>query len=137
MQLRRLSLLLVMNRYSRPVYAQSNAMTVVTLPPPTSVAPAAESTSTPRAGATVVPSILYPVGNPILNNIDTLIVNYITPWQTVDMIVSCGASEGDQDAFSFKADNRKRCRLEELSTKLTSDSTSKWTLRPQSRSTII
>ena len=98
-----------MNGFGRPAFAQSSAMDVVTLPPPTTAAPAAAtSTSDPQAGATVVPSILYPVGNPILNNIDSLVVNYITPWSTVDLIVSCGTTAEDPDSFSFKADDRKR-----------------------------
>jgi hypothetical protein len=89
-------------------------MEVVTLPPPT-IAASAAATSAPLAesSAAVVPSILYPVGNPVLNNIDTLEVNFVTPWESVDMIVSCGTTAEEPDLFSFKTDNREQQDLKD------------------------
>ena len=85
-------------------------MEVVTLEPPTTAAaPAATSSVTDvQATASVVPSLLYPIGNPILNNVDSLSVNYVSPWPVVDLLVSCGATTEDTDTFSFKVDNRRR-----------------------------
>jgi hypothetical protein len=89
-------ILTLMALHGRPAFAQSSEMSVITLPPPTVAA--TSSDSTPQATASVVPSILYPNGAPILNNIDTLVVNYITPWQSVDMIIKCG----EDTSFSNK-----------------------------------
>lgn len=113
MQYQGLPLLLVMSRYGRPGFAQSGAMEVVTLEPPMTAAAAAATSSTADARATtsVVPSLLYPVGNPVLNNIDSLSVNYVSPWPVVDLVVLCGATTEDTDTFSFKAENRRRLLL--------------------------
>jgi hypothetical protein len=105
----RLSLLLAMSRF-RPGFAQSGAMNVVTLPPPTSINPTS-TTPDAAAAATDGPTIAYPSGNPIINNIDTLVVQYSTPWQNVDLTVSCGTTDGDESAFSFTADQRKICGI--------------------------
>lgn len=115
----RLSLLLVMSRFSSPASAQSSAMEVVTLPAPTIRDSTATATSNPLPDASIVPSILYPVGNPVLNNIDTLVVNYITPWSAVQMTVSCGATVEDSDSLSFRADNREEFGTQELFDMLT------------------
>ena len=108
-----LALLLVMSRYTRPGIAQSSATEVVTLEPPTTTAAAAaaaaatSSTADPQAIASVVASLLYPVGNPVLNNIDSLSVDYVSPWPVVDLVVSCGATTENTDTF-FKTDNCRR-----------------------------
>jgi hypothetical protein len=105
-----------MNRFSRPAYAQSNVMTLVALSSATSVA-LADTNATPASNADGVaaaisattPSILYPTGDPVLNNIDTLIVSYKVPWDDVRLAVYCGESqELGQILYSFNTENGRR-----------------------------
>ena len=96
--------------------AQSSEMGLLTLAPPASqgatttdaAAAAAATTPAPTEAATttaesvaapatsVVPSILYPMGSPIINNIDTILVSYTSPWDSVDLTVQCQSGSSKQ-----------------------------------------
>ncbi len=126
-----------MSRYGEPSFAQSNAFEVVTLQPPTTAAAATtSSTIDAQVTASVVPSLLYPLGTPVINNIDSLVINYVTPWPIVDLAVSCGPTTEDLDSFSFKADNREKTLRPILLRKLTNDSPSEWPLRALTVTTV-
>lgn len=73
-------------------------MTVVSLAPPVSQEATTDGSSPTNvpstasesgAASTIVPSFLYPSGQPTINNIDTVLVSYISPWDSVDLTVQC------------------------------------------------
>ena len=108
--------------------AQSSEMGLLTLALPASqaattsnAAAAATTTAAPVAAAaatttaadpvatpapSVVPSVLYPAGNPMINNIDTVLVSYTSPWDSVDLTVQCesGSSKQSYEIDSCKHD---------------------------------
>lgn len=88
-------------------------MTLLSLAPPVAQtaaatdSPSSDATTTTAASAassTVAPSVLYPDGNPTINNIDTVLVSYISPWDSVDLTVECerGSSKQSYDVNSCK-----------------------------------
>ena len=82
------------------------AAAVTTTAAPVAVAAAATTTAEPVAtpAPSVVPSVLYPAGNPTINNIDTVLVSYTSPWDSVDLTVQCESGSSKQ---SYEIDSCK------------------------------
>ena len=98
--------------YYTTASAQSEAMSLISLSPPTSIA---EITTAPAAATTTAPAntdsssqgtttISYPSGAPTVNYEDTVLVSYDTPWNSPKLTVYCEEGSGFS---SYDAKNRK------------------------------
>jgi hypothetical protein len=86
------------NYHTRPAFANTETTTVTDDPTAATTAmhTSTDSASTPSPTSTVTAAdsphavVLYPTGQPTINNIDTVVVVYDTVWTNANLTLFCG-----------------------------------------------
>jgi hypothetical protein len=86
------------NYHTRPAFANTETITVTDDPTAATTAmhTSTDSASTPSLTSTVTAAdkphavVLYPTGQPTINNIDTVVVAYDTVWTNANLTLLCG-----------------------------------------------